>query len=65
MDIFAVDGVTTAPRVACRTFTEETVAFRQVRPDQVGQPWPDLVGNGTFSDGEHQDHLHAGWRQNS
>ncbi len=64
VDIFAVDGVSySASCGPCRTFTEETVALGQGRPDQVGQPWSDLVGNGTFSDGDHQDHLHAGWRQ--
>lgn len=66
VDIFAVDGVTySASCGPCRTLTEDTIALAEGRPDQIGQPWPDLLGSGTFSDGSHQDHLHAGWRQAS
>ncbi len=64
VDISAVDGQVFSPSCGpCRIFTEETIALGQGRPNQVGQPWGDLVGNGTFSDGDHQNHLHAGWRQ--
>lgn len=62
-DISAVDGQAYSPSCApCRTFTEETIALGPGRPDQIGQPWGDLVGPpGVFTDGDHQDHEHAGW----
>ncbi len=63
LDIAAVDGFAyRADCEPCRALVEETLALGTGRPDQIGQPWSDLVGNpGVFSDADHQDHLHAGW----
>ncbi|MDP8930042.1 MAG: hypothetical protein M3O70_16105 [Actinomycetota bacterium] len=33
-----------------------------LRPDEVGHPWPSLTpARGSFSDGAHADHVHLGW----
>lgn len=63
LDIAAVDGFAYRPScVPCRALAEETIALGPGRPNQIGQPWGDLLSNpGVFSDGAHQDHLHAGW----
>ena len=64
VDISAIDGEAYSPRCGpCRTFTEKSIALGAGRPDQIGQPWSDLLGPpGVFTDGDHLDHEHAGWR---
>ncbi|MCA1571826.1 MAG: hypothetical protein ABR540_13500 [Acidimicrobiales bacterium] len=35
----------------------------RLRPDEVGSPWPELSRfPGAFSDDDHTNHLHLGWR---
>jgi hypothetical protein len=62
-DVFMVDGVRvsrTSP--AARALAEWVRALPgEVRPTEVGQPWPDLVGGGFFTDSAHQGHLHLGY----
>lgn len=33
----------------------------EVRPNEVGQPWADVVGGGFFTDASHQGHVHIGY----
>lgn len=63
VDVAAIDGEAYSPSCGpCRTFTEETIALGPGRPNNIGQPWSDLVGApGVFTDTDHLDHLHAGW----
>ena len=65
-DLYAVDGADVTPSCGpCRTFAEEVVTLRAGRPDEMGLPWGDMVGAGgwnVFIDGDHQDHLHVGFR---
>ena len=67
-DLYAIDGEEVTPSCApCRAFVEEVVALGSGRPDEMGQPWSDLVGAGgwnVFTDGSHRDHVHVGWRAN-
>ena len=64
-DIAAVDGedVSTSS-TASRRFVEEVIALQSGRPDEMGQPWDDLVGAGgwnVFTDSGHKDHVHIGY----
>lgn len=65
-DLYAVDGEEVTPSCeACRAFVERVVALGSGRPDEMGQPWSDLVGVGgwnVFTDGSHKNHVHVGWR---
>lgn len=65
-DIFAVDGEEVSRgSPAARALALEAIALSPPgRPTEIGLPWPDLVQPGVFSDGDHQGHLHVGWRQN-
>lgn len=68
-DIYAIDGQDVTPSCdPCRAFVEEVLALGAGRPDEMGQPWSDLVGAGgwnVFTDGSHKGHVHVGWRANS
>jgi hypothetical protein len=62
-DITVVDGAPVSrTNLAARTVVLElkATAFRGRRPE-VGQPWPDLVGDGVFTNAVHQHHLHVGF----
>lgn len=63
VDVAAVDGDAYRPScIPCRVFTEETIALGIGRPNEIGQPWGDVVGPpGVFTDADHLDHEHAGW----
>ena len=65
-DLYAIDGEEVTPSCeACRAFVEEVVALGSGRPDEMGQPWSDMVGAGgwnVFTDASHNDHVHVGWR---
>ena len=65
-DLYAIDGQDVSPSCQqCRAFVEEVVPLGAGRPDEMGQPWPDLVGAGgwnVFADAGHADHVHVGWR---
>ena len=65
VDIYAVDGVdVSASAEAARAVAEQSLGSAPpLRPDEFGSPWPDLERYpGAFSDSDHADHLHAGWR---
>jgi hypothetical protein len=62
-DITAVDGAPVSrTNLAARTVVLQLKAtpFPGRRPE-IGQPWPDLVGDGVFSNAVHQRHLHLGF----
>ena len=65
-DLYAIDGQdVSASCQQCRAFVEEVVPLGGGRPDEMGQPWPALVGAGgwnVFADASHADHVHVGWR---
>ncbi len=65
-DLYAIDGQdVSASCDRCRAFVEEVVRLGTGRPDEMGQPWSDLVGAGgwnVFTDASHGDHVHVGWR---
>jgi hypothetical protein len=62
-DVFLVDGVPVSrASPQARIFVEWLRSLPEpVRPTEVGQPWPDLVGGGVFTDGSHQGHVHVGF----
>jgi hypothetical protein len=65
VDIFAVDGLpVTAANAAAEALLQELLALpAPLRPDEIGCPWPEYEPlPGVFSDGDHRDHLHLGWR---
>jgi len=62
-DITVVDGAPVSRvNLAARTVVLElkATAFIGRRPE-IGQPWPDLVGDGVFTNAVHQRHLHVGF----
>ena len=63
IDITAVDGEPVSRSSApARVFAIEVAALGPPgRPTELGVPWADLGGAGVFSDGDHQEHMHAGW----
>jgi hypothetical protein len=65
LDISAVDDVPVASsnNVALEVALAVLTTAPDLRPDEFGSPWPDLGAfPGTFSDADHADHLHLGWR---
>jgi hypothetical protein len=65
VDIAAVDGaaVTASNDAAIDLALAILTADPAIRPDELGSPWPELAAfRGAFSDADHQDHLHVGWR---
>jgi hypothetical protein len=62
-DVWQVDGVRVARgNPAARAVAEWLAALpAEVRPHEVGTPWPDLRSSGFFSDRAHQGHLHLGY----
>jgi hypothetical protein len=64
VDIFAVDGeVVTSSSDAARRLAIEATDLNAGRPDETGLPWSDLTDRpGVFTDADHTDHLHFGWR---
>jgi hypothetical protein len=65
VDIIAVDGapVTATSRAAFDLAVEILTSSPSLRPDQLGSPWLELTTfQGAFSDDDHTDHLHLGWR---
>ena len=68
VDITAVDGapVTATSRAAFDLAVEILTSSPSLRPDQLGSPWLELTSfAGVFSDDDHTDHLHLGWRDPS
>lgn len=65
VDIAAVDGEAVRPSSgASRRFVEEIIALDAGHPDEVGQPWDDLVGargRNVFTDSSHKGHVHVGF----
>ena len=61
-DVVAVDGepVTPASQAARRVVLELMSSASLWGRPEIGQPWPELVGNGVFADARHLDHLHVG-----
>jgi hypothetical protein len=65
VDIYAVDGVdVSASADGAHALAEQILGSAPpLRPDELGSPWPDLDKYpGAFSDADHTDHIHAGWR---
>lgn len=64
VDIFAVDGdVVSSSSEAARNLVVEATDLVGGRPDETGQPRSDLTDRpGVFTDADHTDHLHFGWR---
>lgn len=62
-DVFLVDGVRVSrDHLQARMLVQWLRALPEpVRPTEVGQPWPDLVGGGFFTDRSHQGHVHIGY----
>lgn len=66
VDISSVDGaaVSASNAAALRLAVAFLTADPSIRPDELGSPWPDLKAfPGTFTDADHADHLHLGYRQ--
>jgi hypothetical protein len=65
VDITTVDGapVTASNDAALDLALAVLTADPAIRPSEFGSPWAELGSfPGAFSDGDHQDHLHVGWR---
>jgi len=64
-DIMTVDGVTVSPtNRAARAVVLELQTRLVDASSEIGQPWGDLVGDGTFTNAVHQDHIHVGLLSN-
>lgn len=64
VDVYEVDGlpVSASNRSAAELVTWLLTLESDVRPDEIGHPWPALTGwPGSFSDPAHTDHVHIGW----
>ena len=63
VDIYMVDGQGVSPMNAtARDLVLWLLSLEGPdRPAEVGHPFPDLVGPGSFSDDAHLDHLHIGF----
>ena len=61
VDLPVIDGAAVSPaNTSARAVAEELLALPpSLRPQELGSPWPDLVGTGAFSDEDHQNHLHV------
>ncbi|HEX4816080.1 MAG TPA: lytic transglycosylase domain-containing protein [Nonomuraea sp.] len=60
-DIMMVDGApVTSGNRAARGVVIELQALAAGVPAEIGQPWADLVRDGTFTNAVHQDHIHLG-----
>ena len=62
-DIWMVDGTAVTPN---STAAYDAAVYLSLLPpplraSEVGTPWPALSGDGFFSDGAHQDHVHVGF----
>ena len=68
VDIYLINGTTVdrAHRDA-RDIVEFLMTLEgELRPAEVGHPWPDLTEpRGFFTDAAHQRHLHLGWRDHA
>ncbi len=64
VDVSAVDGqaVTRSSEPARALAVAAAALVPPGRPTEIGVPWSDLEGGGVFSDGDHQNHIHVGWR---
>jgi hypothetical protein len=63
VDIYMIDGEGVSPMSAsARSLVTWLLALQgPERPTEVGSPFPDLVGPGSFSDASHLDHIHIGY----
>jgi hypothetical protein len=63
VDIYMVDGEGVSPMSAsARSLVGWLLSLQgPARPAEVGSPFPDLVGPGSFSDDSHLDHVHIGY----
>ena len=63
-DIAAIDGapVNATSPLARDVATELGALSSSYRPDEVGTPWA-IAAPGYFTDADHQDHLHVGFKQ--
>jgi hypothetical protein len=61
-DIMAVDGVNVSrANPAARAVVVELKTLLAGQSYELGQPWADLVGGGTFTNAVHQNHIHIGF----
>jgi hypothetical protein len=68
VDISAVDGaaVSATNEAALELALSILASGPPLRPDELGSPWTSLTEfAGAFSDDDHADHLHLGWRANN
>ncbi len=66
VDIAAVDGaaVSAANDAALELALSILASGPPLRPDELGSPWTSLTEfAGAFTDDDHADHLHLGWRE--
>ena len=63
VDVYMIDGEGVSPMSAsARAAVAWLLALQgPERPTEVGSPFPDLVGPGSFSDDSHLDHIHIGY----
>lgn len=63
VDIYMVDGEGVSPMSSsARALVMWLLSLEGPdRPEEVGHPFPDLAGPGSFSDDSHLDHLHIGF----
>ena len=63
VDIYMVDGQGVSPmNSTARALVLWLLSLEGPdRPSEVGHPFPDLVGPGSFSDDSHLDHIHVGF----
>ncbi len=60
-DILSVDGINVSrANQAARFVVLELQNLLIGQSYELGQPWADLVGAGTFTNAVHQDHIHVG-----
>jgi hypothetical protein len=67
VDVYAVDGEPVSPSSPATRGLVEWLLARPgpSRPAEVGHPFPDLAGPGSFSDAAHLDHVHVGFGPDS
>lgn len=64
VDILGVDGASVSPtNEAAREVMEQILSLPEpLLPDELGGPWVVGVGSrSSFTNADHQDHLHFGW----
>lgn len=63
VDLGVVDGQPVSARSAAARRLVVALSRWEgpLAPDEIGQPFPDLVGEGVFTDARHRGHIHVGY----